>query len=358
MAEIAVDIQNITKHYGSFVALNDVSLSISDNEFFTLLGPSGCGKTTLLRSIAGFEEVTEGKIFLYGEEIEDLAPHQRPINTVFQHYALFPHMSVHENIAFGLKRLGKSETEINKTVKEMLALVQMEEFGDRRTTNMSGGQMQRIALARALAPQPKVLLLDEPLSALDLKLRQAMRDELQKLQRETGITFIFVTHDQDEAMSMSDRIAVMSNGEIQQIGSPEDIYNSPANRFVADFIGDTNIIDVTVVAKDVDSTRYETKSGVALAIERASDIAVGGSLSLNVRPENVMLIDAGTGRMDATLTHKSFFGRTTIYSTELADGTVIKARCTTREERDRATLTVGDSVGIDFETDAVAVLTS
>lgn len=356
--KLAIDIIDVTKHYGNFVALKNISVDIRDNEFFTLLGPSGCGKTTLLRSIAGFEEVSEGKIMLYGDEIEDLAPHQRPINTVFQHYALFPHMTVYDNIAFGLKRLGKPASEIDKTVKEMLALVQMQDFGDRRPTNMSGGQMQRIALARALAPHPKVLLLDEPLSALDLKLRQAMREELQRLQRETGITFIFVTHDQDEAMSMSDRIAVMSNGEIQQVGSPEEIYNQPANRFVADFIGDTNIIDVTVVAKDANATQYKTKSGVALPIEQATDMAVGASLSLNVRPENVMLIEAGSGRMDATLTHKSFYGRTTIYSTQLPDGTVIKARCTTREERDRAPLTVGDVVGIGFETDAVSVLTS
>lgn len=358
MAEIAVDIQNITKHYGAFVALSDVSLSIADNEFFTLLGPSGCGKTTLLRSIAGFEEVTDGKIWLYGEEIEDLAPHQRPINTVFQHYALFPHMTVHDNIAFGLKRLGKPESETNSTVKEMLALVQMEDFGDRRPTNMSGGQMQRIALARALAPRPKVLLLDEPLSALDLKLRQAMRDELQKLQRETGITFIFVTHDQDEAMSMSDRIAVMSDGQVQQVGSPDEIYNRPANRFVADFIGDTNIIDVTIDASDTNSTLYKSKGGVAFQIEHANSMPVGSEIAINVRPENVVLVDAGSGRANATLTHKSFFGRTSIYSMELADGTIVKSRYSSRDELGRNEMVVGDTVGVDFSADTVAVLTS
>lgn len=358
MAQIAVDIQNIVKHYGSFVALNDVSLSIEDNEFFTLLGPSGCGKTTLLRSIAGFEEVTEGKIWLYGEEIEDLAPHQRPINTVFQHYALFPHMTVHDNIAFGLKRLGKSENEINRTVKEMLALVQMEDFGDRRTNNMSGGQMQRIALARALAPKPKVLLLDEPLSALDLKLRQAMRDELQKLQRETGITFIFVTHDQDEAMSMSDRIAVMSNGLVQQVGSPDEIYNRPKSRFVADFIGDTNIVDVTIEATDAKSTLYRSKGGVGFQVERATELSVGSNIAINVRPENVIIVDAGEGRANATLTHKSFYGRTSIYAMELIDGTLIKSRYSSRDELGRKEMSIGDTVGIDFTADTLAELTS
>lgn len=356
--ELAIDIIGVTKHYGSFVALNNISVDIRDNEFFTLLGPSGCGKTTLLRSIAGFEEVTDGKIMLYGDEIEDLAPHQRPINTVFQHYALFPHMTVHENIAFGLKRLGKSESEINQTVQEMLALVQMEDFGGRKPTNMSGGQMQRIALARALAPHPKVLLLDEPLSALDLKLRQAMREELQKLQRETKITFIFVTHDQDEAMSMSDRIAVMSNGEIQQVGGPEEIYNHPANRFVADFIGDTNIIDVTIDSKDAGSTCYKTKSGISLQIEQPTEIAIGTDIAINIRPENILLTDVGAGRVDATLTHKSFFGRTSIYSLALADGTIVKSRYSTRDEQGRPTLSVGDAIGLDFAADAVAELTS
>ena len=355
---LAIDIIDLTKLYGDFVALKNISLGIRDNEFFTLLGPSGCGKTTLLRAIAGFEEVSDGQIMLYGEEIEDLAPHQRPINTVFQHYALFPHMTVHENIAFGLKRLGKPETEINATVKEMLALVQMEEFGDRRPTNMSGGQMQRIALARALAPRPKVLLLDEPLSALDLKLRQAMRDELQKLQRETGITFIFVTHDQDEAMSMSDRIAVMSNGQVQQVGSPDQIYNHPTNRFVADFIGDTNIIDVTLSETDADSTLYTSKGGITFRVEHASDLPVGSDIAINVRPENVVIVDTGTGRVNATLTHKSFFGRTSIYAMELTDGTIIKSRYSSRDEQGRAAMVVGDTVGIDFAADAVAVLSA
>ena len=223
MATTAINIQGVSKIYNpaspqAVQALDTVSLAIHDNEFFTLLGPSGCGKTTLLRLIAGFEQVTGGEILLFEEGIENLEPSQRPVNTVFQHYALFPHMTVAQNIAFGLERLKKPKDEIKQTVSRVLSLVKLTELAERRPNQMSGGQQQRVALARALAPSPKVLLLDEPLSALDLKLRQAMREELKQLQKETGITFVFVTHDQEEALAMSDRIAVMSNGEVQQIG--------------------------------------------------------------------------------------------------------------------------------------------
>lgn len=356
--KLAIDIIDLTKHYGDFVALKNISVNIRDNEFFTLLGPSGCGKTTLLRSIAGFEDVTDGKIMLYGEEIEHLAPHERPINTVFQHYALFPHMTVFENIAFGLKRLGKSENEIAKTVKEMLELVQMQDFGDRKPTNMSGGQMQRIALARALAPRPKVLLLDEPLSALDLKLRQNMRDELQKLQKETKITFVFVTHDQDEAMSMSDRIAVMSDGLLQQVGSPDEIYNRPANKFVADFIGDTNFIEASIASKTKGTTVYKTSGGLEIKVGETTELAQGTPVTLNIRPENVVVGPAGSGLFAGTLAHKSFFGRTSIYTVRLADGSEVKTRYSARDAQGQADMQVGDAVGIDFADSSVAVLTS
>ncbi|MEK9757224.1 MAG: ABC transporter ATP-binding protein, partial [Paracoccaceae bacterium] len=244
----AVLVKDAVKRYGDFVALKKINLAIEDNEFFTLLGPSGCGKTTLLRMIAGFEDVSEGEIFLFGQEIDRLPPHKRPVNTVFQNYALFPHMNVRENVAFGLEMLGKPKSEALGRADEMLDLVQLTEFAARKPAQLSGGQQQRVALARALAPQPKVLLLDEPLSALDLKLRKAMQLELKQLQRETGITFIFVTHDQEEALTMSDRIAVMSNGELQQLGAARDIYERPRNRFVADFIGDTNLLEVEVTA--------------------------------------------------------------------------------------------------------------
>ncbi len=358
----ALEVRDVVKVYGTppdgVTALKRVSLDIRHNEFFTLLGPSGCGKTTLLRLFAGFEEVTEGAIFLYGEEIEDLAPHQRPVNTVFQHYALFPHMTVRENIAFGLQRLGKPKEEVDKTVRDMLALVHMEEFGDRRTTQMSGGQMQRVALARALAPHPKVLLLDEPLSALDLKLRQAMRDELQRLQRETGITFVFVTHDQDEALSMSDRIAVMSNGEVQQIGSPEDIYKRPSNRFVADFIGDTNLIDVTAVSRGADHTGFKTAGGVAFNVKQNIELEDGANVTLNIRPENVVLSAGGTGIVPAKITNKTFLGQASIYTLELSDGAKLITHHSNQEGRGQHDMNVGDTIGVDFAPESIAVLTS
>ncbi len=267
----AVSIRAVRKVYGDPesgpVALKRVDLDIRDNEFFTLLGPSGCGKTTLLRMIAGFEFPTEGEILLYGENIAARPPFERPVNTVFQHYALFPHMSIAENLAFGLESrpLGRSlgKAEIAERVREMLALVQMERFADRRPGQLSGGQQQRVALARALAPQPRVLLLDEPLSALDLKLRQAMREELKAIQAKTGITFIFVTHDQEEALTMSDRIAVLSEGQVQQVGPPEEIYERPGNRFVADFIGETNFIEAELLQRDGPLALYRGPGGEA-----------------------------------------------------------------------------------------------
>ena len=356
-SENALEAHSVVKVYGTgpagVTALDNVSVNIRHNEFFTLLGPSGCGKTTLLRLFAGFEELTEGEIYLYGQEIEHLAPHERPVNTVFQHYALFPHMTVAENIAFGLKRLKKSSQEIEATVREMLSLVHMEEFYDRKPTQMSGGQMQRVALARALAPHPKVLLLDEPLSALDLKLRQAMREELQRLQRETGITFVFVTHDQDEALSMSDRIAVMSKGLIQQIGTPEDIYLRPANKFVADFIGDTNFIDVTVGKKTKSSTAFTMPSGSEIKISTSTDLDEGSAAVLNVRPENVDVTAKGKGMIDATVSGKTFLGRTSIYNLDIGNDVTIQADVTGSEVLD-----VGQTVGVKFTDDAVAVLTS
>ncbi len=243
----AIAIERICMEFGTpgqgLKALDDVSLDIHANEFFTLLGPSGCGKTTLLRLIAGFEQPSSGSIRLYGERMEGLPPFRRPVNTVFQSYALFPHMSVAENIGFGLEMQGRPRSEIGATVSRMLELVKLPEVGKRRADQLSGGQQQRIALARALASRPKVLLLDESLSALDLKLRKEMQIELKRLQHETGITFIFVTHDQEEALTMSDRIAVMSKGKVLQVGTPSDIYEAPLNRAVADFIGETNFLE-------------------------------------------------------------------------------------------------------------------
>ena len=244
--DVAVDIRGVSKRFGSVTALDNVSLAIEDQEFFTLLGPSGCGKTTLLRIIAGFESVSDGEVHLHGKEIENLPANLRPVNTVFQQYSLFPHMTVEDNIKFGLQMKGVDSNTVNKRCAAMLELVQLQDFAKRKSTQLSGGQQQRVALARALAPEPEVLLLDEPLSALDLKLRQAMRVELKQIQEETGITFIFVTHDQEEALTMSDRIAVMSAGKVQQIGTSHEIYQSPDNQFVADFIGESNLLHCKV----------------------------------------------------------------------------------------------------------------
>lgn len=241
----------ITPEKATVNAVDDVSFTINSGEFFVMLGPSGCGKTTLLRSIAGLEYLDDGTIFLGDKRIDNLAPHQRPVNTVFQSYALFPHLDVWNNIAFGLQMEGKSKNEIAPVVDEMLELVQLTDLARRKPTEISGGQQQRVALARALAKKPEVLLLDEPLAALDLKLRRGMQAELKRLQETTGITFVFVTHDQEEALSMGDRIAVFNNGRPEQIGTPEDIYERPVSKFVADFIGETNFIsqpDGTVVA--------------------------------------------------------------------------------------------------------------
>ena len=256
MSDKAIVIRDVSKIYGTgpaaVTALKRIDLDIHDQEFFTLLGPSGCGKTTLLRLIGGFEQPNTGEILLFGNHLEGLEPNERQVNTVFQHYSLFPHMTIAENVGFGLKMLGQDANTVKNRVEKMLELVKMEDFSQRTPKQLSGGQQQRIALARALAPNPKVLLLDEPLSALDLKLRQAMRQELKQLQKETGITFVFVTHDQEEAMSMSDRIAVMSQGKLQQLAEPEALYENPKNRFVANFIGDVNLIEATVSAQDDD----------------------------------------------------------------------------------------------------------
>lgn len=286
---IAVDVRGAVKRYGTFAALKSISLSIKDNEFFTLLGPSGCGKTTLLRMIAGFEDVTEGAIYLFGDEIDRLPPHKRPVNTVFQNYALFPHLSVLENVGFGLEMLGKSKAEARARAGEVLEMVQLSQFAARKPSQLSGGQQQRVALARALAPRPKVLLLDEPLSALDLKLRKAMQVELKHLQRETGITFIFVTHDQEEALTMSDRIAVMSNGELQQLGEAREIYESPRNVFVADFIGDTNLMEVIVDKVEGGRANCRLAGGHELTCDAVEGIGAGASVHMSLRPERLFL---------------------------------------------------------------------
>jgi len=360
--EIAVGIQNVVKMFGAgpsaVTALGDVSLDIRDNEFFTLLGPSGCGKTTLLRIIAGFEDVSAGAVFLYGDEIEQLPPNKRPVNTVFQHYALFPHMTVAENVAFGLRRLKWQEGTRNERVAEVLGLVQLDHLAERMPTQLSGGQQQRVALARALAPNPKVLLLDEPLSALDLKLRQAMRVELKQLQENTGITFIFVTHDQEEALTMSDRIAVMSEGEIQQIGLPDDIYERPLNRFVADFIGDTNLLDVTV--KEVlpeGDVICETGQGIELVCQPSVMPSPGSAAHVSIRPEKITLQKRGPAKdlIPCTVERLIYLGTDTQCLVRLDDGTELMAR---NQNAHGSTLTfkAGDEAALKLDDGAARLL--
>ena len=322
----AIEAKGVTKLFqgagqDSVKALDNVSVSIRENEFFTLLGPSGCGKTTLLRLIAGFDFPTDGEILLYGENIAPLPPYKRPVNTVFQSYALFPHMTVAQNIGFGLEMLGKPRSEIDKRVTQMLQLVRMEELRNRRTSQISGGQQQRVALARALAPSPKVLLLDEPLSALDYKLRKDMQIELKRLQNETGITFIFVTHDQEEALTMSDRIAVMSKGKILQIGSPREIYDRPSERFVANFIGETNFIEGEVAQVEGQVARVKLASGAIIAAGLPEGLKPEGRVTVVVRPEHADLVPpGGTADLWGKLENIVYFGptRTTTSSSTAA----------------------------------------
>ena len=360
----AIDIRGITKIYNPesnqpVKALDDVSLTINDNEFFTLLGPSGCGKTTLLRLIAGFEQVSGGEIMLFGEEIENLEPNRRPVNTVFQHYALFPHMTVADNVAFGLERLKKPKNEIVATVERVLTLVKMKHLGDRRPNQLSGGQQQRVALARALAPSPKVLLLDEPLSALDLKLRQAMREELKQLQKETGITFVFVTHDQEEALAMSDRIAVMSDGEVQQIGGPTDIYEHPVNRFVADFIGDTNFLDGEIVAVNDDLVTCRLGSNSMFEAENSGAHKIGDQVTLFLRPEKISLSAVGATNGQDTrpgkVANMTYLGNQAAYTVDMGDGIELTAQARP-QENGKLPFEIGDSLAVGFSARALRVL--
>ena len=339
----SVKINNVGKLYGSFRALSDVSMHIGENEFFTLLGPSGCGKTTLLRCIAGFEPVSEGEILLNDKNIVDLQPDERPVNTVFQHYALFPHLTVLDNVAFGLKMKGLNAAQRRKRAAEMLELVHLSEFGNRFPSQLSGGQQQRVALARALAPSPKVLLLDEPLSALDLKLRQAMRLELQQLQQDTGITFIFVTHDQEEALTMSDRIAVMGKGKLQQIGTPREIYEAPINRFVADFIGETNLVPVDIQGQDKDVARVVLPGGAQICCPA---VAGHGQRHVSIRPERLSLCETG-GELQLEVDQVIYLGTDLQLLGRLPDGSKLSVRL--QNNSAVATPDVGAHVGLKLD---------
>lgn len=293
---------NITKVYGGTTVVNNIDFWVKKNQFLTILGPSGCGKTTTLRMIAGFEKPTEGTIYFEGEDITHLPPYKRQINTVFQKYALFPHMNIFENIAFGLKIQKMDNKEIGLKVSKMLELVNLKGFEKRSVHSLSGGQQQRIAIARALVNEPKVLLLDEPLGALDLKLRKEMQLELKNMQRELGITFVYVTHDQEEALTMSDKIIIMNHGEIQQIGSPTDIYNEPENAFVADFIGESNIFEGTMI-KDK-SVAFSGRTFECLDSGFGENVPV----DIVIRPEDVDLVGPEEGLLKGVVESVVFKG--------------------------------------------------
>ncbi len=302
MIENIIELKNISKKYEDHTVLDNLSLDIKKNEFLTLLGPSGCGKTTTLKIIAGFEYADDGKVLFEEKDLNNIPPYQRPVNTVFQKYALFPHMNVYENIAFGLKIKKMPKEQIDIKVKEMLRLVALEGCEKRKVDSLSGGQQQRIAIARALVNEPKVLLLDEPLGALDLKLRQEMQIELKKMQQKLGITFIFVTHDQEEALSMSDTIVVMNKGKIQQMGSPEDIYNEPKNSFVARFIGQSNIFD-GVMLDDFKVKFCDTEFDcVDKGFDKNEDIEVV------IRPEDIKMVSPQEGMLKGKVTSVVFKG--------------------------------------------------
>lgn len=365
---VAIHVDSVSKTFGAGAdevrALQEVSLDVHENEFFTLLGPSGCGKTTLLRLIAGFEEPSVGNIALHGQPLTGLPPYRRPVNTVFQNYALFPHLNVARNVSFGLEMLGVDPAEIDERVREMLELVRLRDFGNRKPAQLSGGQQQRIALARALANQPKVLLLDEPLSALDLKLRKEMQLELKRLQGQTGITFIFVTHDQEEALTMSDRVAVMSDGYILQVGTPSEIYEHPSTRFVADFIGDTNFLPAQRLTGPEGAGRFRL-DGSSTVVDLHEDASTGitADVTLAVRPERSELL-AGDSEgeserdgtmMTGTLDNVVYFGTDTIYHVRLENGATFRVR-TQNHSGSLHARQPGEKVRVHIPRDAVRVL--
>ena len=342
MSENILELKNLNKSYGEQKVLDNLSLNIKKNEFLTLLGPSGCGKTTTLKIIAGFENADSGELIFKNNDISTLPPYKRKVNTVFQKYALFPHMNIFDNIAFGLKLKKLPKDEIKIKVEEMLSLVALKGFEKRSVDSLSGGQQQRVAIARALINKPEILLLDEPLGALDLKLRKEMQIELKKIQQEVGITFVFVTHDQEEALTMSDTIIVMNKGIIQQMGTPQDIYNEPANAFVADFIGESNILNGTMIDNFKVEFCNKTFECVDEGFEKMEPIDVV------IRPEDIKMVDADNGMLKGTVTSQIFKGvhYEMIVSTEEFDFILHNTKCAE----------VGSIIGLDIYPEDIHIM--
>jgi len=354
MSDAFVHVTGVTKRFGSVVAVDHAELSIPRGAFFSLLGPSGCGKTTLLRMIGGFATPDEGEVFIDGERVTELSPNRRPTNMVFQSYAIFPHLNVFDNIAYGLRKERLTRAELARRVDEALAMIALEGFGARRANELSGGQRQRVALARALVKQPKVLLLDEPLGALDRRLREAMQVELRQLQKSLGITFLLVTHDQEEALSMSDAIAVMSAGRILQVASPRELYEQPNCREVADFIGAMNFFEGTVVARDGASAVID--AGPIGTVRAASDVAAGTSVLLAIRPEKIALVrTAVPGAVAGTVAATTYLGERTHYVVAVrgrAQPIVVSAQNADAV----STVAPGESVFLSLSEGAIVVL--
>jgi len=355
-----VRFDGVSKRFGDVPAVERLSLDIYEGEFFALLGPSGSGKSTLLRTLAGFEQPSEGRILLDGQNISHVPPHRRPVNMMFQSYALFPHLSVAGNIAFGLKQENLSKAEIGERVRDMLALVQLQDFDERKPGQLSGGQRQRVALARALVKRPRVLLLDEPLSALDRKLREETRFELIELQRRLGLTFIMVTHDQDEAMALSDRIGIMNEGRLVQVATPSEIYEQPSSRWVAGFVGDVNLIEGQLAETGPAGSMVECAAGGRLRVAQKVDVPPGTSLWLAVRPEKIEMVKeaaaAGENSFAGAVTDIGYLGDSSVFKVKLDNGLVLRAAAANRTRALEQPLRRGDRVCLRWPHDAGVLL--